>query len=31
MSQLVMDATTTEINPIYRYSFVFSDAFWSVL
>jgi len=29
MCQLVMDTTTTEINSICRYSYIFSDTFWT--
>jgi len=31
MCQLVMDTTTTEINSICRYSFIFSDTFWTAI
>jgi len=29
MCQLVLDTTTTEINSICRYSYIFSDSFWT--
>jgi transposase len=31
MCQLVMDTTTTEINSICRYSYIFSDTFWTAI
>ena len=31
MCQLVIDTTTTEINSICRYSYIFSDTFWTAI
>lgn len=31
MCQLVMDTTPTEINSICRYTYIFSDTFWTAI